>query len=295
VIAASWRTPAGSRWPSNREPTLPDVDRLLSQLHARGFYVIARIVVFKDDLLARNGAAIGLDVAIRDRKNGRVWADGEGLGWVDPFRQEVWEYNAALAREAAERGFDEVQFDYVRFPTDPSSATSVGAAVYSREPTEESRPAAIAGLLQLTRPSLRSLGTFLSIDTFGYACFRDDDLGVGQNLALLAPYVDYISPMIYPSTYSAGLPGKANYPAVVGRPYDVVFDSLEQARGRVAGHGALLRPWLQYFDDYPWATRRQYNAGEIEAQKRAAAEAGGIGWLMWDPTNRYARGGFSRP
>src|SRR5207249_3659646 len=107
----------------------------------------------------------GLDVAVKDRRDGRVWVDGEGLGWADPFRQEVWDYNVALAREAALLGFDEVQFDYIRFPTDPSNATSVNAAVYSREPDEQNRPEAIASFLELAHTALRPLGVFLSIDT----------------------------------------------------------------------------------------------------------------------------------
>jgi hypothetical protein len=292
-LAYQSRVPLAGRIGANANPTLPDVDRFLADLHANGHYAIARIVVFKDDLLARNGAAAGLDVAIKDRRTGETWVDGEGLGWVDPFRREVWEYNVAIAQEAAERGFDEIQFDYIRFPTDPSSATSVNNAVYSREPTEANRPDAIVEFLKMSHEALLALGAFLSVDTFGYACWRDDDMGIGQNLAMMAPHVDYISPMVYPSTYNAGLPGKLNYPGVVARPYDVVFESMEQARTRTAGHSAVLRPWLQYFDDYPWATGRSYNAAEIQAQKKAAADAGSVGWMMWDPFNRYARGGFN--
>jgi hypothetical protein len=292
-LAYQSRVPLAGRIGANANPTLPDVDRFLADLHSNGHYAIARIVVFKDDLLARNGATAGLDVAIKDRRTGETWVDGEGLGWVDPFRREVWEYNVAIAQEAAERGFDEIQFDYIRFPTDPSSATSVNNAVYSREPTEANRPDAIVEFLKMSHETLLALGAFLSVDTFGYACWRDDDMVIGQNLAMMAPHVDYISPMVYPSTYNAGLPGKLNYPGVVARPYDVVFESMEQARTRTAGHGAVLRPWLQYFDDYPWATGRPYNAAEIQAQKKAAADAGSVGWMMWDPFNRYARGGFN--
>jgi hypothetical protein len=292
-MAYQSRVPLAGQIGANRNPTLPDVDRFLADLHANGHYAIARIVVFKDDLLARNGPAAGLDVAIKDRRTGEPWVDGEGLGWVDPFRREVWDYNVAIAMEAAERGFDEIQFDYIRFPTDPSSATSVNNAVYSREPTDESRPEAVVEFLKLSHQTLRALGAFLSIDTFGYACWRDDDLGIGQNLAMMAPHVDYISPMVYPSTYNAGLPGKLNYPGVVSRPYEVVFESMQQARMRTEGHRAVLRPWLQYFDDYPWATGRPYNAAEIQAQKKAAADAGSVGWMMWDPFNRYSRGGFN--
>ena len=294
LLAYESRVPLAGRIGANKRPTLPDVDRFLAALHANGRYAIARIVIFKDDLLARNGAAAGLDVAIKDRRTGRAWVDGEGLGWVDPFRAEVWDYNVALAREAAERGFDEVQFDYVRFPTDPGTSTSVDAATYSREPTAQSRPEAIASFLERAHQAIRPLGAFLSVDTFGYTCWRDDDLGIGQNLAAIAPHVDYISPMIYPSTYHAGLPGTVSYPAVIDRPYDVVYESLDQARVRMAGRGgARLRPWLQYFDDYAWATGRSYDAAQIQAQKAAADDAGGVGWMLWDPFSRYARGGLN--
>ena len=293
LLAYQSRVPLAEQIGANAGPTLPDVDRWLADLRGRGYYVIARIVVFKDDLLARNGPEAGLDVAIKSVRTGEVWVDGEGLGWVDPFRQEVREYNLALAREAAERGFDEIQFDYIRFPTDPSSGTSVDDAVYSREPTSESRVEAIAEMLRQARQLLRPYGVFTSIDLFGYSCWRDDDLGIGQRLASLAPHVDYVSPMIYPSTFTAGLPGSLGYPATVERPYEVVFGTLQAARERLGASRAVLRPWLQYFDDYPWATGRPYNSSEIQSQKRAAQDAGAVGWMFWDPTNRYARGGFS--
>lgn len=287
------KVPLATRIGATRQPTFPEMGQLLADLHARGYYAIARIVIMKDDLLARNGAAAGLDVAIKDRRTGGPWIDGEGLGWVDPFRQEVRDYNADLAVEAAELGFDEVQFDYVRFPTDPSSATSVNAAVYSQELTEDNRVGAIAALLEQTRAALRPRGVFLGIDTFGYTCYRDDDLGIGQRLATLASHVDYISPMVYPSTFNAGIPSlNLAYPGVIGRPYDVIHESMLQAQQRIADKGAILRPWLQYFDDYPWATGRHYNAPEIEAQKQAAADTGTQGWMMWDPFNKYARGGL---
>ena len=105
--------------------------------------------------------------------------------------------------------------------------------------------------------------------------------------------VDYLCPMVYPSAYSAGLPGIMGYPHVVSRPYEVVFESMKRARERVEGRRAVLRPWLQYFDDYPWETRKPYNAAEIGAQRKAAADAGSVGWMMWDPSNKYARGGFA--
>lgn len=291
-IAYPSAVPLAEKIGANDVHTLSDVDQLLQTLKQRGVYTIARLVVFKDDLLARNGASAGVDVAIKNSQSGGPWIDGEGLGWVDPYREQVWEYNIALAVEAARKGFDEIQFDYVRFPTDPSADSSLELATYSRPSTERNRVDALVGFLSRARDEMHRAGAFLSIDTYGYTCFIEDDLGIGQDLARLAPYVDYISPMVYPSTYNAGIPGTITYPAVVRRPYEVVYESMRSAQQRIAGSGTLLRPWLQYFDDYPWATGFAYDAPQIVAQQMASEEANALGWLFWDPTNLYERGGF---
>jgi hypothetical protein len=272
--------------------TIPDIQGLLNTYRQRGVYTIARIVLFKDDRLARNGASVGADVAIRDARSGDVWVDGEGLAWVDPFQSQAWDYNVALAEEAARLGFDEVQFDYIRFPTDPSRGGSVTAAQYSADVTPDSRVAAIAEFLRRARAAVHQHGVYLGIDTFGYTAWDDGDLGIGQELEYLAPNVDYICPMVYPSTFAAGLPGLLNFPAVVGDPYRTVNESVKRAVAKMEGQRTLIRPWLQYFDDYPWQTRRRYDSAEIRAQIRATDEAGGSGWMLWDPSNRFERGGL---
>jgi hypothetical protein len=292
-IAYPSGVPLADKIGANDVHTLSNVEELLRSLKSKGIYTIARMVVFKDDLLARNGARAGLDVAIKNVQSGGPWIDGEDLGWVDPFRTEAWDYNVALAVEAARKGFDEIQFDYIRFPTDPSTDNSVDNAAYSRPLTERNRVDALVGFLSRAQEAIHRAGAYLSIDTFGYSCWADDDLGIGQDLTRLAPYVDYISPMVYPSTFNAGLPGQISYPAVVREPYEVVYQSLVKAHDRIHGSGALLRPWLQYFDDYPWATSHAYNAAEIQLQQRATVDGRGLGWLFWDPTNLYARGGFA--
>jgi hypothetical protein len=292
LLAYRSSVPLAEKIGANDAPTVPNIDELMASLKQRNIYTIARIVAFKDDKLAHNGPRAGLDVAIKDGRTGQPWTDGEDLAWVDPFRPEVWEYNIALAREAAEKGFDEVQFDYVRFPTDAARGGSVGAATYSRFETETNRVNAITTFLGQARGELRARGAFLGADVFGYVTWNEDDTGIGQQLEELAEVVDYVCPMVYPSTYTAGLPGLMNYPQVVARPYDVIFQSMKRAQVRIEGSGAVLRPWLQYFDDYPWATRRAYNAADIAAQRKGAADAGSAGWMMWDPANKYGRGGF---
>jgi len=278
---------------ANDEPTVPNVDELLATLKERGFYTIARIVVFKDDQLARNGARAGADVAVKSRLGDQVWVDSDGLGWVDPLQPAVWEYNIALAREAAHKGFDEIQFDFVRFPTETSGGLSAGQARYARPWLDErDRTDAIVGFLRRARDEVRMEGAFVAADVFGYATWNDGDNGIGQDLVLLAGVVDYLCPTVYPSSFRAGLPGLLNFPRVVQRPYDVVFESLRRARARSDGQGAVLRPWLQYFDDYPWQTGKSFAAVDIDAQRQGAFAAGTNGWMMWDPSNRYSRGGL---
>ncbi|MGE3267967.1 MAG: putative glycoside hydrolase [Chloroflexota bacterium] len=278
-------------------PTVPSIDELLASLKQRGIYTIARIAVFRDDVLARNGDQAGLSVAIRDGTSDAPWADHDGIAWVDPLRPEVWEYNVDLAREAALKGFDEVQFDYVRFPVESSSGTMASQARYSRPwLTDRDRVNAVSGFLRRAHDEVRLAGAFVSVSAFGYVAWNDGDNEIGQDLILLADTVDYLCPTVFPSSFRAGLPGLLNFPQVVQRPHDVVFESVRRARARTHDHGSVLRPWLQYFDDYAWQTGRAYRTAEIDAQRNGALSAGAGGWMMWDPSNRYARGGLgTRP
>jgi len=278
---------------ANAAPTIDDVDGLLQTLHQHGAYAIARIVVFKDNVLARNGSRAGLDVAVHDRRTGGVWADAEDLAWVDPFQQVAWDYNTALAREAIERGFDEVQFDYIRFATDPSPDSSVDDIQYSQPLTEQNRVSALKSFLSQAHAAVNGAGGFLSIDTFGYTTWWENDGGIGQDLEILADDIDYYSPMVYPSTFSAGIPGAIPYPEVVSRPYDTVYQSLKHVQEKLAGKRVVIRPWLQYFDDYPWATSIRYDAPQIEAQKKAVVDSNSLGWMMWNAGSLFRRGGLA--
>jgi hypothetical protein len=278
---------------ANASPTIDDLDGLLRTLHQRGAYVIGRIVVYKDNVLARNGSRAGLNVGVKDRRTGDLWVDGENLAWVDPFQSAAWDYNTALAREAIQRGFDEVQFDYIRFATDPSPDSSVADIQYSLPLTEANRVAALKSFLSQAHAAVNAAGGFLSMDTFGYTTWWDDDGGIGQDLQTLAEDIDYYCPMVYPSTFNAGLPGSIPYPEVVSRPYDVVFQSLNHAQNKLAGTHVVLRPWLQYFDDYPWATQTRYDAPQIEAEKKAVGDARAYGWMLWNAGSLFKRGGLA--
>jgi hypothetical protein len=258
--------------------TLKNFDAMLADLKARGIYTIARIVTFKDNILANSRP----DLAIIDTRTGKPWVDREKLAWVDPFREEVWNYNIEIAKEAIRKGFDEVQFDYVRFPTDGK----LGAARYSRPNNRDTRLPTVAAFLERARRQLGPTGAFVAADVFGYTAFNENDTDIGQRIEELAPHVDYLCPMVYPSGYHVGIPGYRN---PVANSYHVVHDSVRLIRKR-SGHAvARVRPWLQDFRDYAF-DRRIFGVAEIRDQIRGADEAGAIGWMLWNPRNSYTNG-----
>jgi hypothetical protein len=262
---------AGAQGPA----TLRDFDGMMAELKARGIYTIARIVTMKDNILANARP----DLAIIDTRTGKPWIDNEKLGWVDPFQEDVWKYNIALAKEAVRRGFDEVQFDYVRFPTDGR----LGAAKYSKPNNKDTRLPAIAGFLARARREIGAVGGFVGADLFGYTAFNENDTDIGQRIEELAPHLDFICPMVYPSGYHKGIPGNPN-PVLV--PYKVVYESVRLIRKRAGIHVVRVRPWLQDFKDYAF-DRRIFGVPEVQAQIRGAEEAGGAGWMLWNPRNDY--------
>ena len=252
-----------------------DFDPFIAELKARGVYTIARIVTFKDNILATARP----DLAIIDTRTNKPWIDNEKLAWVDPFREEVWAYNIALAKEAARKGFDEVQFDYVRFPTDGKLA----AARYAKPNSKETRLPTIAAFLERARKEIGPTGAFVAADVFGYTAFNENDTDIGQRVEELAPHLDYFSPMVYPSGYHKGIPGYRN---PVENPYHVVHESVRLTRKRAAPHVVRVRPWLQDFRDYAF-DRRIFGVNEIRAQIKGSDDAGGVGWMLWNPRNDY--------
>ena len=271
LISSPTRTAEAVAAGANKTITMPDPVGLLTDLHRRGLYAIARIVVFKDDPLARRRPDLAVKTA-----TGTLFVDREGLAWTDPFNRTVWQYNIALALEAARAGFDEVQFDYVRFPDQKGLQ-------FSQPNTEANRREAIAGFLAEARRALAPENVFVSADNFGYVCWNLDDTGIGQCFADLAPVIDYISPMLYPSAFQFGIPGVRN---PMSDPYRIVFASLQRAVERTSAPPHTFRPWLQAFNDYAF-DHRQFGKRELEEQIRAAQDAHADGWLLWNPRNRY--------
>ena len=250
--------------------TVPDMHSLLDRLHKQGLYTIARIVTFKDNMLctARPGLAV--------QRNGKIFRDREGLAWCDPFLPQVRVYNIDLAVEAAKAGFDEIEFDYVRFP-------DAKGVEFSQASTDESRPKAITGFLTEARRRLVPYNVFLAADVFGYICWNKGDTGIGQRINDVAGVLDYISPMLYPSGFSFGIP---NYRNPVEHPYEIVRLTLDRAAQRAQIDPIRFRPWLQAFADYAFDKRR-FGSREIQAQIEAAQSFGSDGWLLWNPKNVY--------
>ena len=257
---------------ATRITTVRDMPGLIKSFKERGVYTIARIVVFKDNPLATARP----DWAVKG-PGGEIWKDRESLAWVDPFRKEVWEYNIQIAVEAAQQGFDEIQFDYVRFP-DSSSPR------FSQASTEESRVKAISGFLQQAYQRLLPYNVFVAADIFGYVCWNLNDTNIGQKLESLVTPVDYISPMLYPSGYQFGIPGYRN---PLANPHEIVYLSLKKAQERTNHPSIRFRPWLQAFRDYAF-DRRAFNGKEIREQISAAEKFGSQGWMLWNPGNVYS-------
>jgi hypothetical protein len=216
-------------------------------------------------------------------QGGEIWRDRENLAWVDPFQKEVWDYNIDIAIEAAQYGFDEIQFDYVRFPDAVAPQCSVPN-------TQENRVKAISGFLMEARKRLLPYNVFLSADIFGYVCWNLNDTHIGQTLEDLTSHVDYLSPMLYPSGFQYGIPG---YRIPVTNPYEIVHLSLKRAQERTRLPSVRFRPWLQAFRDYAF-DKRYFADKEIRDQINAGEKFGSHGWMLWNPQNIYSRVGLKR-
>jgi len=251
-------------------------------LNAKGIYPIARIVVFKDRMLAD----LRPDLAIQHRDGG-TWKDQKGKPWVNPYSREIWDYNIAIAREALEMGFAEVQWDYVRYPdvTDTRRATMVfpGADGKSRDDN-------IRDFIDYSKQQLASYDVPITADVFGLVTHLEGDVQIGQNWEKVIAVADVVLPMVYPSHYSPGLYGYARPNA---NPYEIVRLSLEDAvrRSRFLADSAGVRtgevmPWLQAFSA-TWVDNISYGPEHLRAQIQATYDAGLKGWVLWNPGTKY--------
>ncbi|MEI6045268.1 MAG: putative glycoside hydrolase [Chloroflexota bacterium] len=260
--------------PDNRG-RIGDLPGFVKLLHSHEVYLIARLVVFIDPVLTDEKP----EWALKSRSTGKLWSDAANYNWSNPYSQEVWEYNISLAKELAVVGFDEIQFDYVRFP----ALGNLADIEYGRTSDAATRTEAVSGFLKRARDVLTPYGTYTSINIFGLSTLQNDELGMGTKLETLADQVDYISPTLYPSSWSKGTFG-FDQPAT--RPYDMILNTLLNAKPFIQGRSSLLRPWLQDFS----IGGVTYGSKEVRDQIRAAdmADSGAVGgWMLWNSQSRY--------
>jgi hypothetical protein len=245
------------------------------RVHQRGLYLIGRVVVFEDPVLAHGRP----DMAVQ-RSDGSVWEDGAGLGWTNPYDKRVWDYNVDIAEAAARNGFDEIMFDYVRFPSDGD----VESTVYRRQGNLARRDA-IPAFMRYASRRLEPLGVHVSAAVFGLSAVRD--MGIGQIPKQMAPHLDAIYPMTYPSLFG---PGELRLADPSASPGATVARALKRFRKAVEGTNVLLLPWVQDF-----SFSRPYGIDEVRAQIYSARLAGSKGYLLWNAAGVYTDGTLTPP
>lgn len=254
---------------------VPNIAALLDTLKAHKIMPIARIVVFKDSVTAR----VHPEWTIR-RADGSIWRDKKGIAWVNPYHRELWDYNIGVAEELVKLGFQEIQFDYIRFP---EPYPSLPPQIFPGS-NNVSKPDALAAYLKEAKARINKLGVRSTADIFGLVTTVAGPLEVGQDWEKISPNVDVVLPMVYPSHYPRGSLG-VPYPNA--DPYAIVSKAITRARERDEKLGIKepehVRPWLQAFT----LGKPEYGAQQLEAEKRAVYDAGYDGWVMWNPGSIY--------
>lgn len=250
------------------------VRALLDTMRAHGIHPIARIVVAKDPILASTRA----DWAVRARKSGKPWLDAQGKPWLDPHQRGVWTYAADLAEEAVRLGFNEVQFDYVRFPDDPRLIAEAAFPLANGR----TRDTVIREQLGYLRERMRALGVPMAIDVFGITTTITNEMGIGQLWESFADQADIVQPMTYPSHYGRAYQGITQPNA---HPYAVIDHAMKDALARNKGvkGAAEIVPWYQDFT----LGKPRYGVREVQAQMQAGYDNGIPGWILWNASSRY--------
>lgn len=263
------------------EDRISDIKEFIEDLHKRGVYVIGRIAVFQDPYFTK----LRPDLSVKKESNKQEpWQDYKGLNFIDVGAVEFWDYILAIARESYRVGFDEINFDYIRFPSDgnmkdiyyPFSDEKIVA-----DP-DNGKAVAVEEFFKYIYENLKDSGIKTSADLFGMVTTNNDDLNIGQVLERALPYFDYIAPMTYPSHYPSGFNG---YKDPNKNVYGVIKYSLDEAMKKIQVASSTpnkLRPWLQDFD-----YGGNYGEKEVRDQIQAVYDAGFTSWMLWDPANKY--------
>jgi len=262
-----------------------DVDSVLKAFHDNDIHVIGRLVCFKDPVYSQKNPSLAIK-----KTDGTLWKENLGGGkyatWLNPYEKETWDYLISIAKEAVERGFDEIQFDYVRFPNGAKKVTDFSR--YNKEKYE-----AINEFLAYAKKELP--GVVISADVFGIICESPADTeDIGQYLELIGKDIDYISPMVYPSHYALGQTvNGVTFAKPDFEPYAVVYNSLIKAKNRISavdGYKADIRAYLQDFTA-SWLDTgyyKKYGPEEVRQQIQAVYDAGYEEWILWNAGNKYS-------
>jgi len=242
------------------------VEPTLRRLKEKGFWCIAKLDVFVDHRLVYNNPFMG----VLDIRTGGPWNDKSGLYWANPYNPKVWEYNIALCRELVDLGFDEIQFDYIRFPSDGDLAVTN----YPKKIDNLTKTKCIAKFLEAAYRKLKPTGVTISVDVFGMVAWKTEDFGIGQKIETMAPFVDVFCPMLYPSHFPPGFKGLP-YPAE--SPLEIMELSTTRLQKRT---GKNIRPWIQGF----W-----YAPEDINAQIDGLCQADTTSWSVWNPSGNYSK------
>jgi hypothetical protein len=267
---------------ANSNLLIPDLKEKLKLLKSKQIYTIARVVVFKDPYLSNRKN----EFAIMN-KSGAVWRDGKGIAWVDPYKEKVWDYNIHIAQEAAELGFDEVQFDYVRFP---ENGRKMDDEVHFEHNHGWSKSQVIEAFLKRAKSQIGSKA-IVSVDVFGLTTTSEQDMGIGQEWSMISKEVDVISPMLYPSHYSKGSYGIANPDF---QPYTVINRAVTDAKKKneqllqSKQSAARIRPWFQDFTATWVHPHKKYDILDVKEQIKAAHEQGIDEFLLWNSHCTYS-------
>ena len=265
---------------ANRRAPIKDIEKFMKRLKENNIYTIARIVSFKDPTYAKANP----DKAIISKATGKPFTNSDGVIWVSPHDRYLWEYNVAVAKEAAKAGFDEIQFDYVRFPA--SNGGKLDKELNYRNIKNESKPETIQKYLAYARKELEPLGVYIAADVYGQVGSLPDDMALGQHWESVSNVVDYICPMIYPSHYGKGVYG---LPVPDAYPYKTVYHCTQDSINRNANIDtpAMIRPWIQAFTAKWVKGHINYGPKEIELQVQALRDLGIEDYILWSPTNKY--------
>lgn len=263
------------------DPIIADLDSLLAALKAKGIYTIARLPVFWDQALTGAKPEWGLQSI---KAPGQPWLSSNGTRWANPYNTGVWDYNISIAKEVAQKGFDEVQFDFAYFP----SAGDLEDINYGPDAVGKKRVDAIGGFLERAYTELSPLGTYVSTDILAFTPFVSDDMGIGQNFEMLVAHTDYICPYLYPSDYPKGF---ADYANPIEHPAEIVAYTMKHATNRLQNSGAKVRPWLQDFT----VQNVPYDAAKVRGEIDAAEQNGAAGWMLWNFGNTYTEAALKGP